>query len=619
MTAEAKDLGRAAFAAQEWEDAVRHFTTAIESQASPDVSCLAIRSSAYQKLGNLEAALQDADATVQHDPTYVRGYLRKACVLRMQQEYDAEVETYLKGLEHVPGDESLTQGLSMARRLLQSKSRIAQQEAAAAGATDATSEEATPASTARRMGSTSQATRVRALVAPKTTSPTDPSLASPSALAYTKMELELKLLALQAQMDLIQELERLPTPSDRLDWLWELLQMEDTVSDATVADLAKRMQPALTSKALQSAVADNVVQDALTRDTLQSFFESVLAALKKTDEDSGTKEFASLTLMKLVENVFCQVLLAGLWTSASAADKAEQMINEIPEKSILNDERMKALFVLFDKDSDATVDFKEVAIGLYPLTTDLGEATKNAARLLLMMDKNDERVLTYQEFAKLILAVAAAFGMTFDQLAKQLLENPQNGADGPSEEAIMQELLVAEEAYAKAAEQRREESERQKTWDALSYSRTQRLFELWDTNSDGTIDFQELLSGLRRYQKATLKTGVSASEAERDALMIMGYDKDRNQALDPEEFAHAMANYAEAIGRSLHELIDFMCVVSSQSSTAKEYEIQFEDAITVPKAVVSHGAHRFKPSMGTILDTPEADVAEEGEEEEEGW
>jgi hypothetical protein len=51
----------------------------------------------------------------------------------------------------------------------------------------------------------------------------------------------------------------------------------------------------------------------------------------------------------------------------------------------------------------------------------------------------------------------------------------------------------------------------------------------------------------------------------------MGHDQDSNQGLDEEEFAHVIANYAEFLG-NLHNLIDFMCVVSSQPETT-EYQI----------------------------------------------
>lgn len=631
MAAEAKDKGRTAFTAEQWDDAIKYFSEAIDINPD-DVTCLAIRSAAYQKVGNLEGALQDANATITIQPTFVRGYIRKACVLRLMKDYNSEVETYMKGLEHCPGDDSLTKGLSMARRLMASTASRAAREA----------ESGTEA-----VRATALATRNAALAVMPNTN--NKNAAEPKDLAtlvsLSKMNMEMQMVKLQAQLNLVTELATMYLPSEQLDFLFELLTTTTACPLTTLTQLAKSMQAACAAETsstfrpvgekVQAAVGAALTEttsdgDALTRESLETFIQDIVKTLA---EDSTV---ASSSLGEIVAFIIHQVLFTGVASSIvmgtttlptdEGATKATTPAAEenksrgpeiqsdiVPQKSILNDERMQSLFVLFDKDSDATVDFKEVAIGLYPLTATMGDATKNTAGLLLMIDKNDERVLTYEQFAKLMLAVAGAFGMTFDELADQLTAALANGHGHDIDESVMQQIMVAEEEYAKAAEQRKEEDERKKTMDALSYSRTKRLFELWDANGDGTIDFQELLSGLRRYQKSAMGS-QSLQDAERDALMIMGHDKDRNQALDQEEFAYAMANYAEAVQTSLHELIDFMCVVSSQSSTAAEYEVRFEEAMSVQRS-------RYKPSMGTILDNAEEVEGEEGDEEgeDENW
>ena len=103
--------------------------------------------------------------------------------------------------------------------------------------------------------------------------------------------------------------------------------------------------------------------------------------------------------------------------------------------------------------------------------------------------------------------------------------------------------------------------------------------------------------GLRRYQKAA----QVPLDVERDAVKIMGYDKDSNQTLDKEEFAYAMVNYAEAVGSSLHEMIDFMVVVSSQTESASHYETTFQEA-TLSSRQSNFTPTRFEPGLGTILD-----------------
>jgi Ca2+-binding EF-hand superfamily protein len=299
-------------------------------------------------------------------------------------------------------------------------------------------------------------------------------------------------------------------------------------------------------------------------------------------------------------------------------------------KSMLNDPRMMDLFILFDKDKDSTVDFKEVALGLYQLCDDMEDAQRKAAGLLLMMDENDQRVLTYEQFAKLIMAMTAASAMSFDEMYTQLKDGSKNVA--PVSQNILNEIQATQQELAKARERVKAENEAKKTLDALSYGRTALLFELWDLDKSGTIDFQELLTGLRKYQRAALTNSFSNNSAtlqttiladvERDALQIMGHDKDSNQELDKEEFAHAIANYAEFIGTDLHELIDFMCVVSSQSETT-EYETMYSDATPSYFSSSGHqkslrgGAGKFYQSLGTILDMGEIGEEEAEEEEEE--
>ena len=91
----------------------------------------------------------------------------------------------------------------------------------------------------------------------------------------------------------------------------------------------------------------------------------------------------------------------------------------------------------------------------------------------------------------------------------------------------------------------------------------------------------------------------------------MGHDKDSDQELDPEEFANAISNYAEVVGTDLHELIDFMCVVSLQADSS-DYETAFARSTTTGG---QKRASTFKPGLGTIIDFLEGS----DEEEEDDW
>jgi len=298
-------------------------------------------------------------------------------------------------------------------------------------------------------------------------------------------------------------------------------------------------------------------------------------------------------------------------------------------KSILSDPKMMELFVLFDKNNNSSVDFKDVAIGLYQLTNDMEDAQRQSAALLLMMDVDDQRTLIYEKFAKLIMAMTAISGITFGTLYEQLKEALKQNKPVPEE--FLSEIRVTE----LVRDNMKEQAEAQKTLSALSYSRTSKLFEMWDADNSGTISFEELLAGLRKYQRAvsnksfhskdsnvTTKASTSA-DVEKNALMAMEKDKDNNQELDKEEFAYAMSDYAELIEVDLHELIDFMCAVASQPDTTEivsEYETMYSDV--TPSAYKSWKTMKKQNTqmesglggLGTIVDTCESD-----EEEEDDW
>jgi Ca2+-binding EF-hand superfamily protein len=246
-------------------------------------------------------------------------------------------------------------------------------------------------------------------------------------------------------------------------------------------------------------------------------------------------------------------------------DQVNKLVKERGELlDSLSDPRMKTLFELFDFDGDGSVSFKEVACGLYCLTNNMEESAKATTGLLLMLDKDDQRVLGFQQFAKLILAIAATTGVTFDEVADDLtlaLSSDDNQLDPE----VLRALTLADEEYKKARDQERIVNAHRKeilNMDPLSYNRAVRLFDLWDANGDGSIDFDELYEGLCKYHNAA-GDGKNAAEVEQAARKLMDSDVDGDQLLDRDEFACAMVQYAHSNGTDVHELIDFMCVCTA--------------------------------------------------------
>ena len=91
------------------------------------------------------------------------------------------------------------------------------------------------------------------------------------------------------------------------------------------------------------------------------------------------------------------------------------------------------------------------------------------------------------------------------------------------------------------------------------YGRLSRLFDLWDLDHSGTLDFSEFALGMRKFHEA--KDVETTVEESMEAMI--SFDTDRDQKLDRKEFAEFLIQFAATANVSLNELIDFMVVSSS--------------------------------------------------------
>lgn len=55
--------------------------------------------------------LKDAEKCIELDPTFSKGYSRKAAVQFFMKEYDNAMETYQEGLKHDPNNQELLDGV----------------------------------------------------------------------------------------------------------------------------------------------------------------------------------------------------------------------------------------------------------------------------------------------------------------------------------------------------------------------------------------------------------------------------------------------------------------------------------------------------------------------------
>lgn len=503
---------------------------------------MANRSAAHMRRGTYEDALKDAEKAIKIKPKYAKGHVRKAAALHAMKKYDEEVKAIRDGLKACPDDPTLQQGLEAAKRTNTKSKEVADKAADA--------RKASKDATAGR-------TKNKKKEKPKNVS---------QFVAETKKILELQMAALQAQLDMVNELTRM-TIKEKLDLLFSLMDKDGdgTIDAKELADGLRKQNDGLSfsgsiEKSIEMiAIFDDDGDAELDREEFEHFVEKMVMEL-----DSSFDEFA--------EFLVYQILFSDKKEEEEEEvdlEKVNQLVKERGELlDSLSDPRMMTLFRLFDIDGDGSVSFKEVACGLFHLTKDMEESAKATTGLLLMLDKDDKRELGFQQFAKLILAIATTTGITFDEVADDLTL-ALTSEDAELDEDVIEKLTLANDDYIKAREQEKKLNQHREevlSMDPLSYNRSVRLFDMWDANGDGSIDFDELHDGLCKYHKAANDNRTEEQIYAIAKKLMEHQDVDGDQQLDRDEFACAMVKYAGFVQADLHELIDYMCVVTSLSS-----------------------------------------------------
>jgi Ca2+-binding EF-hand superfamily protein len=246
----------------------------------------------------------------------------------------------------------------------------------------------------------------------------------------------------------------------------------------------------------------------------------------------------------------------------SGEDITEKVMARQALFEVLADDRAKALFQQFET-SEGQANFKDVATGLYRMARHVDESTRETMELLLMMERNDTRTLNYEQFGRLVIAIASAsktdVNFFLDDFSAAMDDDGSVGTDSAMGILFSCDTSTVDDGGASEQE-----------IDALSYRRLKKLFRLWDVDGDGDITLSELTAGLKSFKRAA---GIKG-DAKREAKALLGFDIDGDMQLDPREFARAMTHYAKAYGINLHELIDFMCV---SSANRKSQDSEWED------------------------------------------
>lgn len=188
--------------------------------------------------------------------------------------------------------------------------------------------------------------------------------------------------------------------------------------------------------------------------------------------------------------------------------------------------------------------------------------------LLMCTDSGEERVLDYPQFSSLLLNVVAAGSLNFHDVANSMTlafcKDDVSRTD-------LTDLFVGDDMYRNAIEDPgNQDANPSDVMDALQYGRMSRLFDLWDIDHSGDLDFEEVVLGFRKFHEAksvdqTLEESITA---------ISSFDSNNDGKLSREEFARLVICFAKAAGVSSHELIDFMVVTSAvkdNSTVEKAY------------------------------------------------
>lgn len=105
-----REIGNDCFKAQQYPDAVRHYTESLKRNPN-DAKVYSNRAACYTKLGALPEGLKDADKCIELDPSFVRGYARKAAIQYFMKEYHKALETYQAGLKYEENNQELMEGI----------------------------------------------------------------------------------------------------------------------------------------------------------------------------------------------------------------------------------------------------------------------------------------------------------------------------------------------------------------------------------------------------------------------------------------------------------------------------------------------------------------------------
>nr|CAB3469764.1 unnamed protein product [Digitaria exilis] len=105
-----REKGNELFKQKRYHEAAMHYTRAMKMNPK-DPRAFSNRAQCHICLGDFPLGLKDAEKSVELDPTFLKGYVRKAKVQFLMESYENALATYLEGLKCDPNNMEVLDGL----------------------------------------------------------------------------------------------------------------------------------------------------------------------------------------------------------------------------------------------------------------------------------------------------------------------------------------------------------------------------------------------------------------------------------------------------------------------------------------------------------------------------
>jgi len=262
---------------------------------------------------------------------------------------------------------------------------------------------------------------------------------------------------------------------------------------------------------------------------------------------------------------------------------------------IVVDEEVRTcvLYKAFDSTKQGFADFKSVVKSMKWVSNQMDEKFRN---IIFAVDKNTTRQLNLVQFAGFLFSVVSASPphINFHQVANSMTESLCDYKN--QKEKDLNELF--DNHTIQHLETTKSLGPTKVSITAQQYEKVKMLFDLWDLNKSGLIDFSEFFLGLRKFHGTK---DYATTFAETTAAMSRFDINDSNGKLDLIEFSIALSEFASFANFDLEELIDFM-VVKSALTNNSDTERNYLARMTKRKQIREKMGRMWRGSIENVKD-----------------